>query len=56
MIEVMGMDMYESEYKAIMAEAERVWLEDMDDWDRSCFESREDFEEGFLHDHLYGED
>lgn len=56
MIEVMGMDMYEDEFEAVMAEAEREWLEEMDDWDRSCYESFEDFKEGFLHDHLYGED
>ena len=56
LIEVMGMDMYQSDYEEVMAKAEHVWFHEMDDWDRSCHESLEDFKEGFLHDHLYGED
>lgn len=56
MIEVMGMDMYQSEYEEVIEAADHEWFYEMDDEDRECYESIEEFEDMYLHSYLYSDD
>ena len=54
MVEVFGVEMYESEYEAVCAVALAKWSE-MDDFDREDYDGYEDFEDMYLHSYVWSE-